>query len=99
MIAIIPPKVVKLKIIGLVKLQLRKIETNIKVIKLNKIPICGLNIKAMRSTDKLNGIRREGITKILFMKIVSITEIKILPRIITVLGIEEKLFGKKRTRM
>ena len=66
LIAIIPPKVVKHKIIGLVKLQLRNIETNIKVIKLNKIPICGLNINAMRSTDKLNGIRREGIIKILF---------------------------------
>ena len=95
----IPPKVVKLKITGLVKLQLRNIETNIRVMKLNIIPICGLNIKAMRSTDKLNGIIREGIINILFMKIVRIIETKILPRIMIVLGIEEKLLGKKSTRM
>ena len=95
--AIIPPKVVKLKIIGFVKLQFRNIETKIRVIKLNRIPICGLNINAIRSTDKLKGMIKDGIINILFIKIVRVIETKILQRIIIVLGIEEKLLGKKST--
>ncbi len=95
----IPPKVVKLKIIGLVKLQLRNIETKIKVIKLKRIPICGLNIKAIRSTDKLNGIIRDGISKILCVIIVRIIDANMKHKIRIVVGIEEKLRGKKSTRM
>ena len=93
------PNVVKHNIIGFVKLQLRKTEIKIKVTKLNKTPICGLNIKAIRSTVRLKGMISEDITKILFIRIVRIIDIIIQLRIITVLGIEENGLGKNRTSM
>ena len=67
--------------------------------KLKRIPICGLNINATSSTDKLNGIISEGITKILLITIVRIIDTNILLRIMIVLGIEEKLLGKKSTKI
>lgn len=67
--------------------------------KLKRIPICGLNINAISNTDKLNGIISEGITKILLIMIVRIIDTNMLLRIMIVLGIEEKLLGKKSTKI
>ena len=61
--------------------------------------MCGLKINATSITEKLKGIISEGIAKILLTMIVRIIETNMLQRIIIVLGIEEKLLGKKSTKM